>query len=111
MKRWVILRADGSILRVGPARDDAFGEHRRQQNGGSDLAKAHKFVQQALQIPQRRHRHLEDERIRAGASLVQIYTSYIYGGPDLPRRILSGIDRYLEKNSMRMPDLIGADAR
>lgn len=51
------------------------------------------------------------ERIRAGASLIQIYTSYIYGGPDLPRRILSGIDRYLEKNNMRMPDLIGADAR
>ncbi len=30
-------------------------------------------------------------RIRAGASLVQIYTSYIYEGPMLPRRIAEGI--------------------
>ena len=31
------------------------------------------------------------ERIRAGATLVQAYTGFIYGGPLWPRRILDGI--------------------
>lgn len=30
-------------------------------------------------------------RISMGASLVQIYTSFVYGGPDLPRRILNDL--------------------
>ncbi len=51
------------------------------------------------------------ERFRAGASLIQIYTSYIYGGPELPRRILRGVDEFLEKNGMRLADLIGSDDR
>ena len=34
-------------------------------------------------------------RIRAGASLVQLYTALVYGGPGLPRRILRGLARHL----------------
>ncbi|WP_422372596.1 quinone-dependent dihydroorotate dehydrogenase [Hoeflea sp.] len=33
------------------------------------------------------------EKIRAGADLVQLYTGFIYGGPMLPSRILSGLSR------------------
>lgn len=36
------------------------------------------------------------EKIRAGADLVQIYTSLIYGGPQLPGRILRDMDQTLQ---------------
>jgi len=48
------------------------------------------------------------ERIKAGASLIQIYTGYIYGGPELPAQILRGIDLYCEKEGTTVPALIGA---
>ncbi|GGA73710.1 dihydroorotate dehydrogenase (quinone) [Nitratireductor aestuarii] len=35
------------------------------------------------------------EKVRAGADLVQIYTGLIYGGPQLPARILRDLDRKL----------------
>ena len=35
------------------------------------------------------------EKIRAGADLVQLYTSLIYGGPQLPGRILRDMDKQL----------------
>lgn len=35
------------------------------------------------------------EKIRAGADLVQLYTSLIYGGPQLPGRILRDMDQQL----------------
>lgn len=31
------------------------------------------------------------ERIQAGATLVQIYTAFIYGGPWLPSRLAKGV--------------------
>jgi dihydroorotate dehydrogenase len=37
------------------------------------------------------------ERIRAGASLVQLYTGFIYGGPGLARRINLGLARRLRE--------------
>ncbi|MCE9598461.1 MAG: quinone-dependent dihydroorotate dehydrogenase [Spirochaetia bacterium] len=49
-------------------------------------------------------------RIRAGASLIQIYTSYIYGGPFLPAEILRGIDRFCVRESTTVQELIGVDA-
>ena len=38
------------------------------------------------------------ERIRAGASLVQLYSAMVYGGPGLPRRILRGIERCMVRD-------------
>ena len=38
------------------------------------------------------------ERIRAGASLVQLYSALVYGGPGLPRRILRGLERHLDRS-------------
>jgi dihydroorotate dehydrogenase len=37
-------------------------------------------------------------RIRAGASLVQLYTGLVYGGPGLPRRILSDLKALLKRD-------------
>jgi dihydroorotate dehydrogenase len=37
------------------------------------------------------------ERIRAGASLVQLYTAMIYQGPGIAMRIAKGLARYLER--------------
>ena len=37
-------------------------------------------------------------RIRAGASLVQLYSAMVYGGPGLPRRICEGIARLMKRD-------------
>jgi len=51
-------------------------------------------------------------RIRAGATLVQVYTGFIYGGPLLPRRILSGLAELLARDGFRTPaEAVGADHR
>jgi dihydroorotate dehydrogenase len=51
------------------------------------------------------------ERIRAGASLVQVYTSLIYEGPGIFRRINRGLLRLLERDSLAsIADAIGRDA-
>lgn len=39
------------------------------------------------------------ERIRAGASLVQLYTAMVYDGPGIARRIVSGLTSKLERSS------------
>ena len=39
-------------------------------------------------------------KMEAGADLVQLYTALIYGGPDLPRRILAGMSRFLDKSDI-----------
>ena len=52
------------------------------------------------------------DKIRAGASLMQIYTGLVFHGPDLIPEILNGILQLLEQD--RLPNLgsaIGADAR
>ncbi|GAB5601508.1 quinone-dependent dihydroorotate dehydrogenase [Thermus sp. FJN-A] len=36
------------------------------------------------------------ERLKAGASLVQVYTGFVYGGPLFPRRLLKGLLRLME---------------
>jgi dihydroorotate dehydrogenase len=35
------------------------------------------------------------ERLRAGATLVQAYTAFVYGGPLWPRRMHTGLARRL----------------
>lgn len=50
-------------------------------------------------------------RIRAGASLVQLYTAMIYEGPGLPGRILADLARYLEADGFtNIAAAIGVDA-
>ena len=37
-------------------------------------------------------------RIRAGASVVQLYSAMVYGGPGLPRRILRGLEALMRRD-------------
>jgi dihydroorotate dehydrogenase len=49
-------------------------------------------------------------RLRAGASLVQLYTALIYAGPGLPRRINQELAELLERDGARhVSEVIGAD--
>jgi dihydroorotate dehydrogenase len=53
---------------------------------------------------------LEDvlERLEAGASLVQIYTGFVYEGPTLPRRLNWGLLAHLERQGLeRVQDIMG----
>lgn len=49
------------------------------------------------------------EKILAGASLVQIYTGYIFEGPLLPLRINRYLDEYLEQSGATLAELRGRD--
>jgi dihydroorotate dehydrogenase len=50
-------------------------------------------------------------RIRAGATLVQAYTGFIYGGPLWPRRVHRGLARLVARAGLAsIEDAIGADA-
>jgi dihydroorotate dehydrogenase len=50
-------------------------------------------------------------RIRAGASLVQIYSALVYRGPGLARRINKGLVRLLQKDGFAsIADAVGVDA-
>jgi dihydroorotate dehydrogenase len=40
-------------------------------------------------------------KIEAGADLVQLYTGLIFGGPELPNRILAGMLRHLDRTGTR----------
>ena len=52
------------------------------------------------------------ERIRSGATLVQIYTGLIYEGPGAPARILRGLAARLERDGCdNVSEAIGADVR
>jgi len=48
-------------------------------------------------------------RIRAGASLVQLYTGLVYGGPALPRRIVRDLDTLMRRDGfVQIAEAIGA---
>ena len=50
------------------------------------------------------------ERIRAGASLVQLYSAMVYDGPGLGARIASGIERLMRRDGFeRLADAVGVD--
>jgi len=52
------------------------------------------------------------ERIRSGATLVQAYTGYIYGGPGFVRRVLRELGELLRRDGFsRLADAVGADVR
>ncbi|MCP6037248.1 hypothetical protein NL368_28315, partial [Klebsiella pneumoniae] len=49
-------------------------------------------------------------RIRAGASLVQLYSALVYGGPGLARAITGGLKRLLAADGFAcVADAVGAD--
>lgn len=51
------------------------------------------------------------ERIRAGASLVQLYTAMVYEGPGLPKRLAKGLARHLRADGFaNVAQAVGADA-
>jgi dihydroorotate dehydrogenase len=51
------------------------------------------------------------DRIRAGASLVQLYTGFVYGGPGTPHRIRRGLAEHLRAaGARRIDDVVGSDA-
>ncbi|RKE49880.1 MULTISPECIES: quinone-dependent dihydroorotate dehydrogenase [unclassified Sphingomonas] len=51
-------------------------------------------------------------RLRAGASLVQLYTALVYEGPGLPARILRELDALLTRDGFTsVGDAVGVDAR
>lgn len=50
-------------------------------------------------------------RIRAGASLVQLYTGFVYGGPTTATSIAAGLRRLLERDGLASVDAaVGVDA-
>jgi dihydroorotate dehydrogenase len=50
------------------------------------------------------------ERIRAGATLVQAYTGFVYGGPLWPRRVNRGLARRVRAAGLRsVREAVGAD--
>jgi len=50
------------------------------------------------------------ERIRAGASLVQVYTAMVYEGPGIARRIAQGLARRLKREGMgSIAQLVGSE--
>jgi dihydroorotate dehydrogenase len=51
-------------------------------------------------------------KLRAGASLVQLYTGFIYGGPSTVRTLLQGLAQRLERDGFAsVEEAIGADLR
>jgi dihydroorotate dehydrogenase len=52
------------------------------------------------------------ERMRAGASLVQLYTGLIYEGPGAVSRIVRGLAERLERDGFtNVAEVVGADVR
>ena len=49
------------------------------------------------------------ERIRAGASLVQVYTALVFEGPGLPKRLTRGLADLLRRDGLTLPQAIGRD--
>ena len=48
-------------------------------------------------------------RIRAGASLIQVYTALVYEGPGLARRISRGLQALLDRDGLTLEQAIGRD--
>jgi dihydroorotate dehydrogenase len=49
-------------------------------------------------------------RIRAGASLVQVYTGLVYAGPGMPRRLLDELPGLMKRDGFAsMEEAVGSD--
>ena len=52
------------------------------------------------------------EKITAGASLIQLYTGFIYEGPTLPKRIVAGLaEKLLERGMKQVSEAVGSESR
>jgi dihydroorotate dehydrogenase len=52
------------------------------------------------------------DRIRAGASLVQLYTAMVYDGPGIARRIARGLaERLTREGFASIGDAVGSETR
>jgi dihydroorotate dehydrogenase len=52
------------------------------------------------------------EKLRAGASLVQVYTGFIYEGPGMVPRLLTGLTELLQRDGLKTAaEAIGRDHR
>jgi len=52
------------------------------------------------------------EKIKAGASLVELYTGFVYGGPGTPRRILAGLRDLLMRDGFEnIAGAVGVETR
>jgi dihydroorotate dehydrogenase len=40
------------------------------------------------------------EKLNAGATLLQVYTGWIYGGPEMVRRVLTGLTQQLDRHQL-----------
>jgi dihydroorotate dehydrogenase len=49
------------------------------------------------------------EKITAGASLVQVYTGYVFAGPGLPRAINRGLAAECRRRGESLADLVGRE--
>lgn len=50
------------------------------------------------------------QKMQAGASLIQLYSSMVYKGPGLPNTIVSGLSKLLDKNKIsNIKDIVAAD--
>jgi dihydroorotate dehydrogenase len=48
------------------------------------------------------------EKIAAGASLLQVYSALVYEGPGLPKKIVTGLIRRMQKNGVRnLKEIVG----
>jgi dihydroorotate dehydrogenase len=49
-------------------------------------------------------------RIRAGASLIQLYTALVYGGPTVARDLATGLTLLLSRDGLTLHEAVGKDA-
>jgi dihydroorotate dehydrogenase len=49
------------------------------------------------------------ERIRAGATLVQVFTSFVYEGPELVSQLVRGLTRLLARDNVKLKDIVGTE--
>jgi dihydroorotate dehydrogenase len=50
------------------------------------------------------------QHIRAGASLLQLYTGLIYSGPGLPSSLCRKLEQLLQSRALQLVELVGVDA-
>ncbi|MEZ5826754.1 MAG: dihydroorotate dehydrogenase (quinone), partial [Geminicoccaceae bacterium] len=118
---------DGMIVsNTTVSRPDGLSSEHRGESGGLSGRPLRPLALSALRQVARRARGRIDivgvggissgadvyERIRAGATAVQVYTAFVYQGPFMIRRMLRELGELMERDGMAsLADAIGADLR
>ena len=121
----VAAGADGLIAtNTTLARDSVRGHRRAEEQGGLSGAP---LRERALHVCARLYRATGGKvpligvggvttaqdayaRIRAGASLIQLYTAVLYQGPLVARELARGLAALLERDGLTMAQAVGLDA-